>query len=111
MALNRLVNQFRPDPRTDEECNAELARRWGPFRYGHVHGGPGDNEPGAIVVSGCQLRVYRSDGSDGYSEGTYRYELTRVDADGNTRYPSRDGGYASRQLATEAGKRRAKEVA
>jgi hypothetical protein len=50
------------------------------------------------------ITTYRSDGSDGYSEGTYGC----VVADG--RAASGDGGWPSRELAQEAGERLARSL-
>lgn len=50
----------------------------------------------------AKIKTYRSDGSDGYSEGTYGVTVSGAYADGTT-WRTGDGGFASPEHARERG--------
>jgi hypothetical protein len=49
------------------------------------------------------IKVYESDGSDGYSAGTYGVTITLVNSEG-VESASGDGGFATRERAQKRGK-------
>jgi hypothetical protein len=58
------------------------------------------------------IKVYESDGSDGYSEGTFGFTVTMTTETGRE-LASGDGGYPNREMArdhAEAMARRAEET-
>lgn len=55
-------------------------------------------------MSAATVQVYESDGSDGYSEGTWGYTVSYLLSDGREAL-SCDGGYSSLEAAAEAARK------
>lgn len=56
-----------------------------------------------------RVKVYESDGSDGYSPGTWGW-MFDASLDDGRESTWHDGGYASRRLAEHAGERRRRDA-
>lgn len=62
-----------------------------------------------IDMSNTTYEVYESDGTDGHNAGFFGYVITDTDESGETRTWS-DGGYPSREVATQTAKSRMDEL-